>query len=101
MDRLSGKITDGEGREAGSEGDLELIRLGALGAGESGVLHDVLAGHGLGSRLSALGFTPGVRLTMVQNFGHGPVIVGVRSTRIALGRGEAEKIRVRRSKGEQ
>lgn len=31
---------------------------------------------------------------MVQNFGHGPIIVMVRGTRIALGRGEAEKVMV-------
>ncbi|MBU1749340.1 MAG: ferrous iron transport protein A [Chloroflexi bacterium] len=29
---------------------------------------------------------------MVQNYGHGPIIVTVRDTRIALGRGEAGKI---------
>jgi len=29
---------------------------------------------------------------MVQNFGRGPIIVMVRGTRIALGRGEAQKI---------
>jgi len=31
---------------------------------------------------------------MVQNFGHGPVIVLVRDTRIALGRGEVSRVRV-------
>jgi ferrous iron transport protein A len=44
------------------------------------------------SHLAPLGFTPGARVEMVQNFGHGPVIVMVRGTRIALGRGEAQKI---------
>jgi Fe2+ transport system protein FeoA len=29
---------------------------------------------------------------MVQNFGHGPLIVNIRGTRIALGRGEAAKV---------
>jgi ferrous iron transport protein A len=46
------------------------------------------------SRLATLGFTPGAKLTMVQNFGHGPLIVNIRSTRIALGRGEAAKVYV-------
>jgi Fe2+ transport system protein FeoA len=32
---------------------------------------------------------------MVQNYGWGPVIVEVRDTKIALGRGEAHKISVR------
>lgn len=84
----------------------ELVPLSALGSGEIGVVEEVrdrhhfvrgrhghMRGrHGLVSRLSSLGFTPGARVTMVQNFGHGPIIVMVRGTRIALGRGEAQKI---------
>jgi len=46
------------------------------------------------SRLATLGFTPGAKLTMVQNFGRGPLIVSIRGTRIALGRGEAAKVYV-------
>jgi ferrous iron transport protein A len=46
------------------------------------------------SRLAALGFTIGAEVTMVQNFGHGPLIVLVRDTRVALGRGEAAKVLV-------
>jgi len=33
---------------------------------------------------------------MIQNFGHGPLIVNIRDTRIALGRGEAMKVLVER-----
>jgi Fe2+ transport system protein FeoA len=47
-------------------------------------------------RLTSLGFTPGVEVYMVQNFGLGPLIVLVRGTRVALGRGEAHKIQVER-----
>ena len=46
--------------------------------------------------LVSLGFTPGVGVDMVQNYGHGPLIVALRGTRVALGRGEANKILVRR-----
>jgi|GEM_PF-383864 len=70
----------------------ELVPLGALGAGEIGVVERLAGGRGLTSRLATLGFTPGARVNMVQNFGRGPVIVMVRGTRIALGRGEAQKI---------
>ena len=84
----------------------ELVPLSALRAGGIGVVqelsgthhfvrhrHGLVRGrHGLVSRLSSLGFTPGARVTMVQNFGRGPIIVIVRGTRIALGRGEAQKI---------
>ena len=43
-------------------------------------------------RLAALGFTPGAQVSMTQNFGRGPLIVTVRGTRVALGRGEAAQI---------
>jgi ferrous iron transport protein A len=46
------------------------------------------------SRLASLGFTPGVEVNMSQNYGRGPLIVSVRGTRVALGRGEAAKILV-------
>jgi ferrous iron transport protein A len=46
----------------------------------------------LRSRLAALGFTPGAVVKMLQNLGHGPILVTVRDTRIALGRGEARRI---------
>jgi ferrous iron transport protein A len=51
-------------------------------------------GHDFLSRLASLGFTPGARLRVVQNYGRGPLIVSLRDTRVALGRGEAEKILV-------
>ena len=46
------------------------------------------------SRLAALGFVPGAPITVVQNYGHGPLIVLVRQARVALGRGEAAHIMV-------
>jgi ferrous iron transport protein A len=46
-------------------------------------------------RLAALGFVPGREVSMVQNFGHGPLIVSVINTRVALGRREAAGIRIR------
>jgi len=72
------------------------IPLSALPPHQRGIITDLIGGHGLLSRMTALGFTPGARVTMVQNFGHGPLIVLVRDTRVALGRGEASKIRVQR-----
>lgn len=48
------------------------------------------------TRLASLGFTPGAVVNMTQNYGHGPLIVIVRGTRVALGRGEAAKIVVER-----
>jgi ferrous iron transport protein A len=48
------------------------------------------------TRLVSLGFTPGAEVSMSQNYGRGPLIVTVRGTRVALGRGEAAKIVVER-----
>ena len=46
------------------------------------------------NRIAALGFTLGTKITVIQNFGRGPVIIGLRDSRVALGRGEATKILV-------
>jgi len=73
--------------------------LSALRAGEHGVVVRVAGGRGLLGRMTALGFTPGAEVTVVQNFGRGPLIVRVRGTRVALGRGEAGRIYVRRKTG--
>jgi Fe2+ transport system protein FeoA len=71
-----------------------MVPLSNLDAGEVGVVKELAGGRGVVGRLAALGFTPDAEVIMVQNFGRGPLIVTVRDTRIALGRGEAGKIRV-------
>jgi len=68
--------------------------LSAAPAGARVVVQEVRGGHSVLSRLATLGFTPGALLTVVQNFGRGPLIVAVRDARIALGRGEAGSIQV-------
>lgn len=75
------------------------IPLSSMLPGGVGVVQALHGGHGFVGRLAALGFTLGAKVTMVQNFGHGPIIVLVRDTRIALGRGEARKVLVRRFVG--
>ncbi len=72
------------------------IPLNILQAGERGVVVQLAGGRGLLGRMTALGFTPGAEVTVLQNFGRGPLIVRVRDARVALGRGEAGRILVRR-----
>lgn len=72
-----------------------LVPLTQLREDQEGAVAELDGGAGLVSRLATLGFTPGAPVTMVQNYGHGPLIVSVRDTRIALGRGQAAKISVR------
>jgi len=74
------------------------VPLSALRAGERGVVVQLAGGRGLLGRMTALGFTPGAEVTVIQNFGRGPLIALVRDARIALGRGEAGRIYVRRGR---
>ena len=50
-------------------------------------------GTKLNRRLVELGLTPGVQLRVMQDSG-GPLIIAVRDSRIALGRGMAKKLSV-------
>jgi ferrous iron transport protein A len=65
-----------------------------LRVGEKAIISNLRGGRGVASRLTSLGFTPGAEVRMLQNVGTGPLIVIVRGTRVALGRGEATKIDV-------
>jgi ferrous iron transport protein A len=47
--------------------------------------------------MAALGFTVGEQVTIIQNRHHGPLMVKVRDTRVALGRGEAKRVEVEAS----
>jgi ferrous iron transport protein A len=75
----------------------DVTDLSTLAPGEMGTVAGLLGGWGLVGRLAALGLTPGGQVTVLQNYGRGPIIVRVRDTRIALGRGEALKVQVRRT----
>ena len=70
--------------------------LSSLESGAVGVVQDLNGGRGFVGRVAALGFTPDTQVTMVQNFDRGPLIVFLRDTQIALGRGAAKRIQVRR-----
>ena len=71
------------------------LPLSQLRAGVAARVVQVAGGNGLVNRIACLGFTPGAEVTLLQNFGHGPLIVCVRGSRLALGRGEAEQILVK------
>lgn len=77
----------------------EVVPLSAMRPGEQGVVVELAGGRGLLSRMASLGFTPGADITVMQNFGRGPLIARVRDAHIALGRGEARRLYVRRGSG--
>lgn len=69
-----------------------LQSLNRLGKGDKGIVHHLTGGRRLSDRLLVMGFTSGAEVMVIQNPGFGPVIVYVRDSRIALGRGEANKV---------
>jgi len=83
------------------------VSLTALRDGETGTVTSIKAGHGRGrgrgwgfeKRLMDMGLTPGTRVTVVKSAPfHGPLEIYVRGSRLALGRGMAERIFVEREK---
>lgn len=68
--------------------------LSTVPAGRTVVLRRVRDGHGLTSRLAAMGLVPGVVIAVHQNHRGGPLVVGVKEGRLMLGRGMAERMAV-------
>lgn len=64
--------------------------------GETVILTQVLAGNRLRQRLGDLGLNIGMKVRVIQDDGSGPVILAVQNdSRLAIGRGMAQKIMVR------
>jgi Fe2+ transport system protein FeoA len=81
------------------------VPLTALKNGETAILISIKAGNGRGrgrgwgfeKRLMDMGLTPGTKVTVVKSAPfHGPIEILVRGSRLALGRGMAERIFVER-----
>lgn len=60
--------------------------------GKEVTLKYISGGRGVRSRLYSMGLTPGVTLTVLNQGGAGPVMISLRDSRLAIGRGMAEKI---------
>lgn len=71
-----------------------LTPLTQLTEGQGGILDHIAGGSAVSERLSSMGFVPGVALSMLRRQGSGPVLVMVGSSRIAIGRGMADKVMV-------
>lgn len=67
--------------------------LAEMKTGQTGSVAAVHGGHGLISRLDALGIRPGRKVTKLSTtLFHGPVILKVNNTQVAVGYGMARKI---------
>lgn len=66
-----------------------------LPTGSSAIIISLSGGKHISSRLASIGLTIGSEIQVLQNYHHGPIIITVRGVRLALGRGEANKIKVK------
>jgi len=62
--------------------------------GKEVTLIAVYGGRGIRMRLYSMGLIPGVKLSVLNNNGAGPLMVAVMDSRVALGWGMAHKIMV-------
>lgn len=77
-----------------SEG--EIVTLLSLSPGEMGEIVSIRGGRGMVQRLMDMGLTPGTRITLIRKAPFGPLEISVRGYHLALGRGIAQRIWVRR-----
>jgi ferrous iron transport protein A len=76
--------------------DREKLTAAQMPTGRSATVVEILGGHGLVSRLDALGIRPGKRITKISAaFMRGPVVIRVDRAAVAVGFGMARKIIVR------
>lgn len=73
-------------------------RIHSLSDAREGGLYTLAAfqmGQGLKEKIFSMGLNSGTKFKILLNSGHGPVEVEVRQTRLGIGRGMAQQIRVR------
>ncbi|MFW9923771.1 MAG: ferrous iron transport protein A [Candidatus Thorarchaeota archaeon] len=63
-----------------------------LKTGQSGIIKDILGGHRACKRLNELGLVPGVEVVVVNKISSGPLMIKVKGSKLALGRGLADKV---------
>ena len=68
------------------------VPLSTVSSEKEVTLIDIHGGRGVQSRLCSMGLVPGVKIRVLSNSGAGPLMVAVKDTRLALGRGMAYKI---------
>lgn len=76
---------------------MKIAPLSSLRPGEEAWIVELQGGRGLVQKLVELGLIPGQRVRALSATRGGPVLVEVRGMRVALGRGMAARVFVRRS----
>ena len=75
----------------------EQYALSDLPPGAQGVVREVRGDIDLIALLAASGLTMGAALSVLRNSGHGPLLISVGDTHLALGRSEAASLEVKLS----
>lgn len=70
------------------------IPLSVAEEGQTVSIVNITAGRGLRTRLTSMGLLPKTKIIVLRNSGAGPFVIRIKNTRMALGRGVAEKIMV-------
>ena len=91
---MSAQPSNGSAGGSG-QGDCSEKKLSEAETGHTFTLIGLVGGRCMRERISAIGLNSGVIFKVISNSGHGPVGVEVRGARIGIGRGMADKIRVR------
>lgn len=70
-----------------------IIDLTQLAPGETGIITEIQAGHGLCCRIQSLGIRSGKRITKISShFWRGPQTIEIDNLQVAIGFGMARKI---------
>jgi ferrous iron transport protein A len=68
--------------------------LSQVAVGQTALVLGLQGGRAVSERLAEFGLVPSARVAVLRNSSHGPLLVAVQGARLALGRGEAAKVRV-------
>ncbi|MBN2419428.1 MAG: ferrous iron transport protein A [Deltaproteobacteria bacterium] len=71
-----------------------LMPLSLAGCGEKLIIMEMRAGKSAQLKLTSLGLCPGDIIEIVHNDNHGRLVIAHNNTRVAVGRGIAERIMV-------
>ena len=75
--------------------DVKTIKpLSQVDEGQIVSIVSIEGGRGLRSRLTTMGLLPKIQIRVVHNGGFGPFVISIKSSRMAIGRGVADKIMV-------
>ncbi|RKZ27485.1 hypothetical protein DRQ20_00330 [bacterium] len=69
--------------------------LSMVPSGTEVVIVEIRGGWRSAKRLQDMGLLPGVRLRVINNMGRAPILIELNNSKLAIGRGLAQKVIVR------